>query len=103
MDIVQKIPTIFYNMTIHWPMRALFLQGPPTVGMWGGLPSADICARLTRVQAEFWLSSNMEECDTLIERECYSWSILLIVLIYVYMVFKCMGNLIDRMFRVQNC
>lgn len=85
-----------YNFAVRTPVRELFLHGPTAVGMWGGIPASNVCAHLTKVEASFW-EKNPAECTSLIERECSGWIVLLCAAIYIYIIFRCLGNVVDRM------
>lgn len=91
-----------YQLAVLVPVRVMYLHGPVRTGMWGGMPSSDICAHLTRVQGEFWIKDveSMDECNTLIERECTAWSVLAVIMLYVYVVVKVVTNITDLVFWV---
>ena len=74
------------------PLRLLYLYGPSIngVGFWEGLPIADICSRLTHVDATFWLQQpdNLTQCTELIDRKIYAMFTLIWVVGYVLLLYK---------------
>jgi len=87
--------TALYEIAVRSPIRELYLHGPAAVGMWGGIPASNVCARLTKVEAAFW-EHHPAECEELIERECSSWIVFVLAVLYVYLLFRCLGNAVDR-------
>lgn len=88
---------ILFDWLVRKPVEEIYLKGPIALGMWGGIPYEDVCARLTRVRAEFWYH-NTEECSVIIERECASWAVFLVTLLYVFLILRLLMNVIDFLF-----
>lgn len=91
-----------YETFVVWPIMTLYRQGPLALGFGGGTPSADVCARLTGVQAQFWSHSqqNSQECESLIEREVAAWILLAGAVLYWYAVVRGLGHTVDGVARL---
>ena len=59
-----------YESAVVAPLRRLYLGGPRSLGFWGGMALADICAHMSGVPAEFWRARGEqgEQCDALVHR-----------------------------------
>ena len=70
--------------TVVRPFTQLYLRGPTALGFWGGLPAANVCARLTKTDTNFWLRSdeNIHECTATIDREINAWMTVLAAVAY---------------------
>ena len=68
---VASTADAIYESAVVAPLRRLYLGGPRSLGFWGGMALADICARMSGVPAEFWRARGEqgEQCDALVRRE----------------------------------
>jgi hypothetical protein len=80
------------------PLAWLYLQGPRSLGFWGGSDPEDICGQLTNTDADFWTLSgdNKHMCITTIERHFNSWVVLAMTATYFTIVVSTVYALVRR-------
>jgi fumarate reductase subunit D len=86
-----------FRVFVAQPITTLYLHGPMAVGLWGGTHRADICARLTRVDAAFWVR-NVAQCDALIERDTSGWVLLFAIGTYIYLLTRMCCAVVEAAF-----
>ena len=72
------------------PLRTLYFSGPALFGFYNGLADEDICASMTKVPSDHW-AQNTDQCDLLLDRNFYSFQVLIQSVVYfgllAYLVF----------------
>jgi hypothetical protein len=78
-----------YDWLVVPSLRKLYFGGPQLYGygFWAGRQSADICAELTKVPAQFW-SEQTEECAHLLDHQFGALSILVETGLYALIAWK---------------
>lgn len=90
-----------FKQLLCLPLKNLYLYGPSFAGygFWEGLPKAEICSRLTMVEARHWYtqtplhepfasSAVVHVCDDLIERKIQSLFTLCTFLLFLYTLLR---------------
>lgn len=85
-NLSRQILFNLHEATVVQVVRTIYLYGPRYFG-WGGKNEADICDKLYQISAEFW-SNHPQECRQQINKEVFSYTILLDCIILVYCVWK---------------
>lgn len=75
------------RLFIYTPLRALYFNGPTTVGFWGGAQPHDICFSITGTTSSFWLD-HVQECDRLCEQKFDAFAVFVIFGLYIAMLAK---------------
>ena len=86
-DTVQWVVLELQNLLLVSPLRALYLDGPPVLGGWGGATPEDACAGMTGVPAFVW-THNLSPCYDLIEKKVKSWVVTVCVVSYVMTLYS---------------
>lgn len=86
-----------HDATVVSMIRHLYLNGPKLIngyGFWAGTARSGICAELTKVPADHWLSekANIKQCDMLIESGVWSNVIILHSLLIFILFIKFARN-----------
>jgi len=78
-----------YSAMIVQPMTRLYRHGPSFhgVGFWRGAASADICASLTQLDAQFW-REHAARCEQLIRDDVLSYIVFIETMLYFYLLYQ---------------
>lgn len=79
------------------PLRTLYFYGPNVhgYGFWGGVEAADACAQLTGVSALVWDVQTVA-CHDLLERNFFSFSVVVMAAVYLWLIYKVLQHLAFR-------
>lgn len=86
-----------WRATFVDPLRTLYFNGPNVhgYGFWGGVQAADACAQLTGVSALVW-DVQAVACHDLLERNFFSFSVVVTFALYLWLVYKTLQHLAFR-------
>ena len=75
------------------PLKRLFLDGPVSLGFWGGARQEDICASITGSPAHFW-ATQVDACIQIVDRNFIAFATLVYSAFYLFCVFRFINTLL---------
>lgn len=100
MDYIKKVGVAI----LRWPLKTLYMRGPRLFFLWEGLKEESICYELTKVDSNFWLSSEetIDACSELIERKIDAFLIASVCLFVGYTIYTILSLVIYKHFFVSH-
>jgi hypothetical protein len=90
----------FMNYILEPALRAVFFQGPPSLGFWGSQQLYDVCAALTSMDATFWKTHRLE-CFDLCERKFQAFYVMVRCALYVALLYYVVSSTLAYFFVIR--
>ena len=86
----KRVGTAIQEQLVDSPLRTLYFQGPLMAGygFWAGAAKEDMCASLSPGTSAFFWSSNMTQCEALLQQRYTAFCVAIKFMLYLWALYR---------------